>query len=90
MGFIRGYTTLKLNRIFWAEVGLSASCAALAVMTAIWPEWMELVLHIDPDAGNGAAEWALLAVFALLAVVGIVAARGELYRARARASIIRT
>jgi len=81
---------LKLKQNFLGRSWTQRFVRSPRVMTAIWPEWIELVLHIDPDAGNGAAEWALLAVFASLAVVGIVAARGELYRARARASIIRT
>ena len=67
---------------FWVEAGLGALSAALLVVTLVWPDWLELVLHIDPDGGNGAVEWAIVAVFAILASGCLLLARADWRRAR--------
>jgi hypothetical protein len=67
----------------WAEALLGAVCAALLVATLVWPDWLELVLHIDPDGGNGAVEWAIVAVFAIVASGCLLLARADWRRARA-------
>jgi hypothetical protein len=35
-------------------------------LTLVWKDWIEIVFRVDPDAGNGAAEY--FACFVLLAV----------------------
>jgi hypothetical protein len=67
---------------FWVEAGLGVASAALLLVTLLWPDWLELVLHIDPDGGNGAVEWVIVAGFALAAVVFLVVARADWQRAR--------
>ena len=39
------------------------------LLTLVWPDWLELVFHVDPDGRNGAVEWAIVAAFALAAFV---------------------
>jgi hypothetical protein len=39
------------------ETALAVVAAALAVVTFIWPIWIETVFSVDPDGGDGTAEW---------------------------------
>lgn len=59
------------------EVVLAVVFAILAVVTAIWPTWIEAIFEESPDAGSGALEWAIVGVFGLLAVVAAVLARRD-------------
>jgi hypothetical protein len=56
------------------ETAFAALFVALAVLTSIWPAWMEAI-GFDPDHGNGSAEWAIVAAFGALAVVSALLAR---------------
>jgi hypothetical protein len=56
---------------FYVESALALVGAVLLVLTLVWNEWIEIVFHLDPDAGNGSAEF-LLSV-ALLAIAGVSA-----------------
>ena len=49
--------------------------ATAAVLTAIWPNWIELAFRVDPDQGSGALEWGLVATFAVLALSSSLVAR---------------
>jgi hypothetical protein len=60
---------------------LSGTSAFLALLTLVVPDWIEAVLHIDPDGGNGSSEWLVVLVFAAAAVGFGAMARAEL-RAR--------
>jgi hypothetical protein len=73
-------------RRFWVEAGLGVVSAALLLVTLVWPDWLELVLHIDPDGGNGAVEWAIVAVFAVAAIAFLFLARVDWHRAQAERS----
>jgi hypothetical protein len=56
-----------------------SQCALL--LTLLWRDWIELVFRVDPDAGNGALEWAFAAV-----ALGVAAASGAVaHRDRPRA-----
>jgi hypothetical protein len=39
--------------------------AAVAVLTIVWPEWIEGIFGLDPDAGSGAAEAVVVMACAL-------------------------
>jgi hypothetical protein len=52
----------------------------LAVVTAVWPQWIELLFGVRPDEGSGALEWAIVAVFGAAAVVTSVLARRDFKR----------
>jgi hypothetical protein len=51
------------------ELGLALIAAVLAVVTFAWPDWIEALFRVDPDAGSGAAEWGFVFDLALLAVM---------------------
>ena len=50
--------------------------------TLLWKDWIEIVFDIDPDAGSGALEWAIVAVTLVSTVLFLVLARSEWRRAR--------
>ena len=54
---------------------------ALAVVTAIWLDWIERVFGIEPDQGSGALEWFIVAVVFAISVGFALAARLEWRRA---------
>lgn len=49
-------------------VVMAVGTTALAVVTLIYPAWIESVLGIDPDKGNGALEWLVVAASAVASV----------------------
>jgi hypothetical protein len=62
---------------FWLEAILAALSAFLAALTVVYKEWIELIFGVDPDAGSGALEWAIVAVFAIAFVVLALRARSD-------------
>jgi hypothetical protein len=62
---------------FWYEAILGGLAAVLAILTSIWPDWIEAVFGVDPDHGNGSLEWAVVAVLAVAAIACAIAARAE-------------
>jgi hypothetical protein len=71
----------RLRQRFWIELALALANAALLVATLLWNEWIELVFHVDPDAGSGALEWAIVAATLALTAVFFGLARSEWRRA---------
>jgi hypothetical protein len=65
------------------ETGLAVVAGALAVVTLFWPTWIETLFGVEPDAGSGEAEWWVVAVLALVAVMSGILARRD-YRAARR------
>jgi hypothetical protein len=63
------------------ETILAAMFAMLAVVTMIWPNWIE-ILGFDPDHGDGSAEWAIVMLFGVVAAVSALLARHDLRRLR--------
>jgi hypothetical protein len=51
----------------WMATELSAAILLVAVsaLTLVWPDWIEGLLGLDPDAGSGAAETGLVCVCAI-------------------------
>lgn len=67
------------------QVLLAVVFLVAAVVTAVWPGWMES-LGFDPDHGDGSAEWVFVAVFAALACCsGAFATWNRRFRMRAHA-----
>jgi hypothetical protein len=64
------------------ENGLAIVAGALAVMTAVWPDWIEAVFAIDPDASSGALEWAITVLAAAMALTAAWLARVEWVRSK--------
>lgn len=54
---------------------LAAMSLLLAVVTAIWPTWLESTLGMSPDGGSGETEWGISVAFGAAAVVLALAGR---------------
>jgi hypothetical protein len=65
----------------WAA--LAVASAALALITLLWKDWIEIVFGVDPDEGSGALEWGITLAFAALAVGTALLARHDWRRWRA-------
>jgi hypothetical protein len=70
---------------FWIELGLAAAGAVSLLLALVWRDWIELVFRIDPDHHSGSAEWMIVGLSALAAVVFAVLGRYEWRRAAATA-----
>ena len=62
---------------FWIESVLAAASALLAVLTAVWHDWIELISGVDPDHGSGGLEWLIVALAVATAVGFAALARAE-------------
>jgi hypothetical protein len=60
---------------FVVEVAIAATAALLAMVTVVWPDWIELVFGADPDHGSGSLEWAVVAALVVVAGVLTLSAR---------------
>lgn len=76
----------QLRTLFWIEALLALGNAVLLALTLVWKHWIELVFKVDPDAGSGAAEWAVLGITLLLTVTFVALARMEWRRAAIQTS----
>ena len=65
-----------------AEITVSLLSTGFALLTFAWPDWLEVALRVDPDGGNGAVEWAIVGLFAVVALLSLVLARLEWHRLR--------
>lgn len=65
------------------ETTLSVLFGGLAIMTAFWPDWIEAVFRVDPDGGDGAAEWLIVVVLGVAAIAAFILARRDYRIARA-------
>jgi hypothetical protein len=50
------------------ETTMAVIFGLLAVVTTLWPTWIESITGLEPDARSGAVEWAIVVVFAVAAV----------------------
>jgi hypothetical protein len=78
---------LGLRVRFWIESILATVTGVLAVVTIFWHDWIETVFGVDPDHGNGSAEWLAVLALAVVTVALAVGARHEWRRAH---PVIRT
>lgn len=65
-----------------AELFFSVLSGVLALVTVVWPTWIEAVTGVDPDAGGGGAEWVVVGLCVCLAVVTAVDTRRRYRLAR--------
>jgi len=50
------------------KLGLALAGAGAATVTAVWPDWIELLFYWSPDHGSGSAEWLIVVAAVLTAV----------------------
>jgi hypothetical protein len=60
---------------FWIEAILAGASGVFFLLTVLWDDWIEVVFGVDPDHGDGGAEWAIAIGAAVLAIVFGLAAR---------------
>jgi undecaprenyl pyrophosphate phosphatase UppP len=72
----------ELRVRFWVESVFASVTGVLAVVTIFWHDWIEAVFGVDPDHGNGSAEWLVVLTLAVVTVALAVVARHEWRRAR--------
>ena len=77
VGGIRVRITLEL-------VGALAALA-LAILTLVSREWIEVIFGVDPDRSSGATEWVVVFAFAALSIGLTLAARQQWRRLKAAA-----
>jgi ABC-type thiamin/hydroxymethylpyrimidine transport system permease subunit len=70
----------RLRRRLRIEVVLAVISAVLCVLTLVFPEWIEELTGLEPDAGSGALEWIIAGAFLVAAVVSAVLARRDYRR----------
>lgn len=70
--------------LFWVETVLAAVTAVLFVVTLLWHDWIE-AFGVEPDAGDGTAEWLVLGVL-LASTLALVMAAGREWRRSAVAT----
>jgi hypothetical protein len=71
----------QLTTMFWIEALLALGNAVLLLLTVLWKDWIEIVFNVDPDAGSGTLEWAIVAITLLLTLGFVTLARNEWRRA---------
>jgi hypothetical protein len=69
------------------EVALSVLLAVATILTAVWPAWIEGVLRVDPDGGNGTAEWGIVITLAAASLAVAMLARRDLRVLRTRKTL---
>jgi tetrahydromethanopterin S-methyltransferase subunit E len=70
-----------LGRRFWLESICGSVTGIAAVITLFWHDWIEAVFRIQPDGGNGSAEWLIVVILLLVTAALAVGARREWRRA---------
>jgi len=67
----------SLSFRFYLEAAVGLAGVALFGLTLFWNDWIEIVFHVDPDAGNGSAELVVSSALIVIAVVSWWMARTE-------------
>jgi hypothetical protein len=66
-----------LRQRFWFETGLATVTGGLFVVTLFWHDWIEIILHVDPDQGSGLLEWSIVGALLMVTMNLIILARYE-------------
>ena len=73
----------RLLTRFWVETLVGLMSAGLFALTLLAPDWIEALLRLTPDAGDGFTEWALALGWAAVSLLTFGFA-GRTWRARGR------
>jgi uncharacterized membrane protein len=77
----------KFSPLFWIEAGLAALTGLLALITPIFPDWIEFVSGWDPDQHDGSVERMIVVGLFVVTIAMVAAAVIEWRRTPATASI---
>jgi uncharacterized membrane protein len=77
----------NFRRLFWVELGLAAMTGLLALITPIFPDWIEFVSGWDPDQHDGSVERMIVVGLFVVTIVMVAAAAIEWRRTTATASL---
>lgn len=75
-----------LRKRFYPEAVMGIITTIAFLYTLVTPDWIEAVFHTDPDAGNGSAEWLVVAALVAVTVALFVSAGYEWRRASVSAA----
>ena len=65
----------NIRPLFWIEVGLAAITGLLALITPVFPDWIEFVSGWDPDQHDGSVErMIVVGLFVATLLLGALAA----------------
>jgi hypothetical protein len=67
----------RLRRRLRIEAVLAGVSAILFILTLVFPEWIEVITGLEPDAGSGALELVVAGAFLVGAMVSAVLARRD-------------
>jgi hypothetical protein len=73
---------LSFTTRFLLQSAAFGTSAALFGLTLVWPTWLELLFHLDPDHGSGRFEWWILFASLVASLWFAALARGEWRRMR--------
>jgi hypothetical protein len=76
----------NFRRLFWVEIGLAAITGLLALITPVFPDWIEFVSGWDPDQHDGSVERTIVVGLFIVTLVMVALAAIEWRRTPARAS----
>jgi len=71
-----------LRTRFWIETILGSITGTLDIITLLWHDWIETVVGVDPDKGNGSAESLVVTILLVVTLTFALGARLEWRRAR--------
>jgi hypothetical protein len=70
--------TRRYRRVlFGLETALACGALMLAVVTAIWRDWIEIAFGVDLDKRSGTLEWLIVVACLVIAAMCGVAARAQ-------------
>jgi hypothetical protein len=75
-------TPTRVRRRFWLEIAAVTVSIVLWIATLLWPDWIELVFHVDPDGRDGSVERAIAILLPAIALAWAIAAGWEWRRPR--------
>jgi hypothetical protein len=74
------------KKLIAGEAGLAGVMGLLAIVSAVWPDWIELAFRWDPDHHNGSAELLIIVGLAFVSIALGAAARWQAVRWRSVAA----
>ena len=74
----------RVGAIFWIEALLGTTSAVLTILTLVNRAWIEAVLGVEPDGGNGMLEVLIVVAFVGATITFSMLARNELRRSAHR------